>query len=100
MVFNKNMPVFYKMSIKSEYAEIIDQYLSVYGYQVNSFKLPNKNHRRCYWYLKTIDVNITGAIPNEDMEKIKNVYNNGVTFWKNPADIKNYNVDNSIVEEG
>jgi len=85
------------MSIKAEYARVIDDYFSMFGYKTNRVKTPNKNHRANYWYTKTIDCNITGAIPMEDMRKIKDCYNRGITFWKNPANIKNYNVDNSIV---
>ena len=92
-----NMPVFYKMSIKKEYAKVLDQYFNMFGYQVNSVKVPNKNHRANYWYTKTIDVNIDGAIPMEDMQIIKNCYNNGITFWRVPSNIQNYSVNNSIV---
>lgn len=87
----------YQMTIKKEYAAIIDNYFSMKGYKVNSVKVPNKNHRANYWYTKTIDVNIDGAIPMNEMKKIKQCYNNGITFWKNPSNIQNYSVDNSII---
>lgn len=87
----------YKMSIKEEYAKIIDGYFNMFGYKVTRVKTPNKNHRANYWYTKTIDANIDGNIPVEDIQKIKNCYNQGITFWRNPANIQNYNVDNSIV---
>ena len=93
----KNDFHFYDMSIKKEYAEMIDGYFNMYGYKVNVVKVPNKNHRANYWYTKTIDVNIDGAIPMNDMNKIKACYNKGITFWKTPANIGNYSVDNSIV---
>lgn len=86
----------YDMSIKREYAQIIDGFFDMYGYKTNLVKVPFKNHRKNYWYTKTIDCNIDGAIPMEDMRKIKDCYNNGITFWKNPANIGNYSVDNSI----
>ena len=87
----------YQMTIKEEYARIIDGYFNCYGYKVNTVKTPAKNHRANYWYTKTIDVNIDGAIPMEDLRKIKDCYNNGITFWKNSANIGNYSVDNSII---
>ena len=95
----KNMNKFYfmKMSIKSEYAEIIDKYFDMFGYKVNMVKVPNKNHRSKYWYTKTINVNINGDIPQSDMQKIKSCYNNGITFWKNASEIENYSVNNPIV---
>lgn len=88
---------FFAMTIKKEYAQIIDNFFSMYGYKINRVKTPNKNHRSNYWYTKTIDVNITGSIPMNDMNKIKACYNKGITFWKNADNIKNYSVSNSIV---
>lgn len=94
---NNNTFHFYKMNIKKEYAKKLDAYFDCFGYQVNTIKIPNKNHRQNYWYTKTIDVNIDGNIPNDDMQKIKNCYNNGITFWKDANDMNNYSVENGIV---
>lgn len=88
---------FYDMSIKNEYAKIIDEYFDMYGYKICRVKTPNKNHRSSWWYTKTIDVNIDGgSIPQNDMQKIKACYNNGITFWKT-ANIGNYSLSNNIV---
>ena len=44
---------FYKMSIKYEYAKMIDDFLSQFGYQVNRLATPNI-HKRSNWdYMKT-----------------------------------------------
>lgn len=90
---------FYNMSIKGQNARILDKYFDMFGYKVNMIKIPNKNHRAKYWYTKTIDVNIDGKIPNNDMQKIKDCYNNGLTFWKNAEEIQNYSLgrENVIV---
>ena len=85
------------MCIKAEYARIIDDYFSMFGYKTNRVKRPHKAHRAEYWYTKTIDVNIDGMIPMEDMKKIKECYNAGLTFWRTPANIQNYSLNNSIV---
>lgn len=87
----------YKMSIKEEYAKIIDGYFDMFGYKVNTVKVPNSNHRQRWWYTKTIDVNIDGDIPQDDMQKIKDAYNKGITFWKNASEIENYSLSNNIV---
>lgn len=86
---------FYDMTIKKEYAKIIDSYFDMFGYKVNRVGVPSNNHRENYWYIKTIDVNIDANIPMEDVQKIKNVYNNGFTFWSNHANIGNYNLSNT-----
>lgn len=87
----------YSMSIKKEFAQIIDGYFNMFGYKVNTVKYPNKNHRQNYWYTKCIDASITGKIPMDDLRKIKACYNNGITFWKNPDNIRNYSAPNRIV---
>ena len=82
---------------KKEYARIIDDYFTMFGYKVNRVKIPNKAHRSRYWYTKCINVNIDGNVPQNDMQKIKEVYNNGVTFWRNASEIENYSLSNNIV---
>ena len=88
--------IFYDMTIKAEYREILDGYFDMFGYKINRVKVPNTNHRYNWWYTKTIDVNITGNIPMDDLQKIKDVYNNGVTFWKNIIYVGDYSQENAI----
>ena len=88
---------YYRMSIRSEYAQIIDKYFDMFGYKVNMVKVPNTAHRSRWWYTKTIDVNIDGDIPQNDMQKIKNCYNSGITFWRNASEIQDYSLSNGIV---
>lgn len=88
---------FYKMSVKAEYARIIDDYFDMYGYKVNTVKIPNIRGRLNWNFVKTINCNITGSIPQKDMQKIKNMFNNGVTLWHNPATMLEYNQPNPIV---
>ena len=92
----QNEITFYKMTIKSEMAKIIDKYFDMFGYKVNLVKVPNKAHRSRWWFTKTIDVNIDGNIPMKDMAKIKECYNKGITFWRNASEIQNYSLTNNI----
>ena len=94
---SKNNFHFYNMSIKSQYAEMIDKYFDMFGYKTNLVKIPLSNHRERWWFTKTIGANINGNIPNEDIEKIKQCYNNGITFWRNASEIENYSLSNSII---
>lgn len=88
---------FYEMTIKKEYAQIIDEYFNMFGYKCHRVKIPATAHRANYWYTKTIDANITGSIPQDDLQKIKDCYNRGVTFWRNSTNFRNYAADNAIV---
>lgn len=93
---NNKFTVF-PLSIKPEYARMIDDYFDLLGYSTCRVKVPNTNHRQNWWYTKTIDCNITGNVPNDYMNKIKEAYNNGITFWKNPSNFLNYSVSNGII---
>lgn len=93
---------FYTMTVKPEYARTIDEFFNLYGYKVNRVKIPESNHRRYYWYTKTIGVNIDGNIPNKDLQIIKNCYDNGITFWRGEeanATFGDYTVSNDIVNQ-
>ena len=88
---------YYRMSIKYEYAKIIDDYFSMFGYKVNSVKIPNITGRNYWNFIKTIDCNVDGDIPQEDLETIRKACNSGITFWHSPSNIYNYSLTNSIV---
>ena len=83
--------------IKEEYARIIDSYFSTYGYRVNEVKIPNIHTRSNWNYIKTIDINLTGEIPQEDKQKLKGIFNKGCTFWHNPSTFLDYSQTNSIL---
>ena len=84
-------------TIKKEFAEIIDNYFSMFGYKVNVIKKPNEKGRRNWNYVKTIGINIKGGIPQNDLITLQNIYNNGVTIWHNYNNMFNYSLDNSII---
>lgn len=95
---NQNDFHFYDMCIKREFALIIDKYFDMFGYKISHVKIPLKNHRKRFWYTKTIDCNIDAGIDNEDLSVIKSCYNNGITFWRSSETIGDYSGDNSIVK--
>lgn len=70
-----------KMSVRSEYAKIIDDFFEMFGYKVNSLKVPNINNRPYWNYVKTIDCNFEADIPNDDLLLIRKMFNDGVTLW-------------------
>ena len=92
-----NKIMFYKMTIKEEYARIVDQYFSMYGYKINQVALPHITGRSNWNYVKTINANIEGNIPEEDLNEIKAIFNSGVTLWHNASTYLDYSQDNPIV---
>lgn len=85
-----------RCSVTAQYARMIDDYFTMFGYSVRRIKRPNRNSRPHWNYVKTIGCTLTGSIPADDMKKICSIYNNGITFWKNGAEIGHYELDNTV----
>ena len=86
---------FYKMSVKQQFARVIDDFFSMYGYKTNRVKIPNTNNRSNWNYVKTIQANLIGDIPQEDMQELKDIFNKGVTLWHNPNTFLDYSQNNN-----
>lgn len=87
---------FFHMFIRREFAEIIDNYFSMFGYATNRVKVPNVVGRKSWNYVKTINMELRGNIPVDDIAKIKTIFDNGVTFWHTDK-VGDYTQDNSII---
>lgn len=95
---NKMGFFFYHKSIKYEFAKIIDNFFSMFGYKVNEVKIPNIEGRRNWNYVKLLNPNVEGTnIPEFELNEFKKQLENGITFWHNPATFRDYSQDNSIV---
>ena len=94
---------FYKMSIKDEMARVIDNYFSKYGYKINRMKLPNQTGRTTWNYVQIGQNEILGyqktdylGIPPEDLIRINQLYERGITLWHNHSTLGDYTQTNSI----
>ena len=90
--------IFRKMSCRREYAEMIDNYFSMFGYKTNKLKIPNITGRSNWNFVKTRICNVIGNIPQGDIEQIKDIFNSGITLWHNPATYLDYSQNNTIVQ--
>ena len=86
----------YRMGINNEYAKIIDNYFSMYGYKVNTVDIPNITGRVNWNYVKTIGANIEGDIPENDINELKSLFNNGITLWHKASTYLDYSQSNNI----
>ena len=59
--------------------------------------MPNITGRRYWNFVKTKQVNITGDIPQDDMNEIKSYFNTGITFWHDTTKYLDYSQNNAIV---
>ena len=64
---------------------------------INDVKIPNITGRTNWNFVKTVNCNITGDIPQEDVQTLKNMFDEGETFWHNPSTFLDYSQTNSIV---
>lgn len=90
-----NLFSYWRMSVQRSYAKVIDNFFDVYGYSVREHKIPNRNARPHWTYTKTVNCNIQGNAPSDDITKLCSIYDNGITFWKNASEVGDYSLDNS-----
>lgn len=88
---------FYHMCIREEYARNIDNYFDMFGYKFNSLEVPVLKTRTYWNYIKTRQLNVVADIPQESLDTIKNIFNNGVTIWHDPTKFLDYSQTNSII---
>lgn len=86
---------FQRCGIKQEYARKIDNYFEMFGYKINNVQVPNTTNRSNWNFIKTVDVNIIGDIPQQDMQKIKSLYNTGFTIWHTTTHYLDYTQTNA-----
>lgn len=90
--------IFKKMTITYDDARTIDSFFDMFGYAQNRIKTPAIRTRDHWNYIKTngLNMSFTRGIPADYVVKIKQIHDNGVTYWKNHAEIGNYGLLNSI----
>lgn len=84
-----------RVSVDKRYARMIDDYFSMFGYATNRVKIPNTHYRPHWNYVKTIGCCAKGSVPADDMRKICEIHDNGVTYWRHGYEVGGYNLDNS-----
>lgn len=90
--------------IQGQFAKIIDDFFSMYGYKTNRLKVPNRNGRKSWNYVKTCGCTLTGSAPADVTASLVQIYDKGITFWRctdlsagNPfTRVGNYSLDNSL----
>ena len=95
---NRSGVSFYTMTIKEEYARIIDEYFSMYGYKINRVETPVLRTRTNWNYIKTNDIEILSlSTPQSNLDEIKSIFNRGVTVWHSYDNMFSYNLPNGNI---
>ena len=84
-------------TIRKEWAKVIDMYLHMFGYKINEVKVPSFGCRENWYYCKMTNPNIHAPIPSGDLNKIREMFMNGVTFWNAHNIIGLYTLNNAPV---
>lgn len=82
--------------ISDEYIRVLEDFFKKFGYAYNKIETPNLHTRKSWDYIRTVDCNIKANINNESLEKIKTIFNNGVTIW-HTTDVNNYSLNNDEI---
>lgn len=87
---------FYHAHIRREYLERLDGYFDMAGYKTNRVKTPNYWSRETWNYVKTRGCIVKGGLPSSAMEKIAQIFDNGITFWHDPDAVGDYTRQNGV----
>jgi hypothetical protein len=82
-------------TVDDMHARIIDQFFDLYGYQTNSFKVPNIHSRPAWNFVKTAGFDVKLPIPQKYKIALSDCFNAGITFWKRGDQIGDYSQNNA-----
>lgn len=90
-----NVLVLYGYQPTKEYQEKLNKIWNMRGYATNTIDYPNLHTREHWNYIQTVKCNIKGTnIDPSDLEKIKRVFDNGITLWHD-KEVGNYDRENT-----
>ncbi|MBR4004130.1 MAG: hypothetical protein IKI95_08840 [Clostridia bacterium] len=67
--------------VTNENIKMIDDYFTMFGYKINQIKIPQFNSRKYWNYIKTSGCNVIANIPQDALNVIKKMFDDGVTIW-------------------
>lgn len=74
--------VLYVYKPTQEYIDKLNQIWNIRGYATNTIDYPNLHSKFLWNYVQTVKCDVSGdGIDPSDLEKIKRVFDNGITLW-------------------
>ena len=86
---------FEEKCITKNYAMMIDDYFTMFGYAIKQVGTPNMHARPYFTYVKTSGCTVHGNLPSDDGAEIESIFDRGVRFWTNHNNIGNYSLNNA-----
>lgn len=80
-----------RVRVQTGVAKRIDHYFSVYGYKISDWQVPKLKVRSNWTFIKTAGCAIIPKnIPSNFEEAINRIFDNGITFWNDKTNFRNY----------
>ena len=101
IAIDKQTFTFYKMTITQDFARLIDNYFTKFGYRVNRLGVPNFRSRPYFNFIKCQDVTMKANIGAIFKTKFIDILKKGITFWRgeqiaaNPNNFGDYDLNNA-----
>lgn len=98
-IFSAAYGFFYgQRCIRPEYARVLDNYFTMFGYKVMVIKTPSIHNRNRFTYVKTSNLDIKGRIPSVYRRQICDIFNAGIRWWVDRAHIGDYSYINAPLQ--
>ena len=85
---------FHTKSVRAEFARIIDDYFTKYGYAMHIVATPNLHARTEWTFIKTRGAKVDGRMPNDARRAWEQILDNGLTVWEHANHVGNYSLEN------
>lgn len=85
---------FITMSCRREFAEMIDDYFTVFGYPIQRVMTPDMRTRSAFNYIKTQNCGLYGGVELNQLSQLRYLFDRGITIWHTDQ-VGNYGLNNN-----
>lgn len=85
---------FITMSCRRQFAELADDYFTMFGYPIQKVMTPNMRTRSAFNYIKTQNCGLYGGVELNQLSQLRYLFDRGVTIWHTDQ-VGNYGLDNN-----
>ena len=90
---------FYNVHLRPEFAAILDDYFTMFGYACHRVKVPNRHVRLKFTYTKTVNCVLNKSeMPADAARHICDIFNRGITYWDKTATVGDYTQTNTPIQ--
>lgn len=92
IVSGRSLIMFMYKSLPQKILKRLENYFTLYGFKANTFESISDciNKMSTGLFIKTVNANVKGNIPQENLKEIISLFDSGVTLWKGATNYMNY----------